>query len=90
LSTKSNATTQEKCSVHRKHTTKVQNQNATTFPLEDTEEVFDGSNEGVVQWEISPTYDTYQDPGPHDSEEEKKALPELEEADEIQHEAYDR
>jgi len=59
-------------------------------PLEELEELLDGSNEGVVHWEVSPTYGPYQDPAPQDPEETKKAMPELEEADEIQHEAYDR
>jgi len=42
-----------------------------------------------VQWENSPTYDPYKDLGPYNPEEEKKAMPDLTEADELQHEAYD-
>jgi len=44
-----------------------------------------------VHWEKSPTYDPYEDDdGPRDPDETKEPMPELEEADEIQHEAYDR
>jgi len=43
-----------------------------------------------MHWEKSPTYDPYKDDGPEHPDETKKAMPELEEADEIQHEAYDR
>jgi len=59
-------------------------------PLEESEELFDGSDASDVHWEKSPTYDPYEDDGPQHPEETKKAMPELEEADEIQHEAYDR
>jgi len=59
-------------------------------PLEESKELFHGSDQGVVHWEVSPTYDPYQDPGPQEIEETKKAMPELEEADEIQHAAYDK
>jgi len=47
-------------------------------PLEESEEFFDGSDEGAVHWEVSPTYDPHQDPGPQEPEETKKAMPELE------------
>jgi len=59
-------------------------------PLQESEELFDGSDASDVHWEKSPTYDPYEDGGPQHPDETKKAMPELEEADEIQHEAYDR
>jgi len=59
-------------------------------PLEESEELFDGSDASDVHWEVSPIYDPYEDSGPHNPAEETKAMPELEEADEIQHEACDR
>jgi len=44
-----------------------------------------------VHWEKSPTYDPYEDNGePPHPDKTKKPMPELEEADEIQNEAYDR
>jgi len=39
-----------------------------------------------VHWEKSPTHDPYEASTPHDPAEKKEALPELEEADEIQYE----
>jgi len=60
-------------------------------PLEDSGELFDGSDAWDVHWEKSPTYDPDEDDGePQDPDETKKPMPDLEEADEIQHEAYDR
>jgi len=59
-------------------------------PLEESEELFDGSDASDVHWEKSPTYDPYKDDGPQHPDKTKKAMPELEAADEIQHEAYDR
>jgi len=59
-------------------------------PLEDSEELFDGSDALDVHWEKSPTYDPCEDGEPQNPDEPKKPMPELEEADEIQHEAYDR
>jgi len=59
-------------------------------PLDESEELFDGSDASDVHWEKSPTCDPYEDEGPQHPDETKKAMPELEEADEIQHEAYDR
>jgi len=56
-------------------------------PLEASEELFAGSDQGDVHWQVSPTYDPCKDEGPHNPEEKKKAMPELEEADKIQHEA---
>jgi len=44
-----------------------------------------------VHWEKSPTYDPDEDDGePQHPDKTKKPMPELEEADEMQHEAYDR
>jgi len=60
-------------------------------PLEESDEYFSGSDDEDTHREKSPTYDPCEDPTWHEQPDETKApMPDLEEADDIQHEAYDR